>query len=151
MPLSDRSAVEKMTLAGMGRFRGSRSFDILDWSGTLSGQFSPLQLRMFGGQFTWDASQLYTTGVLTLSGPPPEADFNHNGVVDAADYVVWRNIGGPQSDYELWREQFGITYNIGTGSSSGPTSSAAVPEPTTLVMLFMGMLSMFFRRSAAVS
>ena len=135
-----------MNLAGMGRFRGTRSFDILDWDGTLSGQFSSLQLPMFGGQFTWDTSQLYVTGMLTLTGPPPEADFNHNGVVDAADYVVWRKIGGPQSDYELWREQFGITYSIGTGSSFGPTSSAAVPEPATAVLLLLMTAGWFLRR-----
>ena len=51
------------------------------------------------------------------------ADYNDNGVVDAADYVLWRNANGPtaaglaadgnndgivnQADYDLWRSHFG--------------------------------------------
>ena len=80
----------EMSLSGMGQFRGTRSFDVLDWGGSLNGtMFSTLQLPMFGGMFTWDTSQLYITGVLTLTGPPLEGDYNDNGIVDAADYVLW--------------------------------------------------------------
>jgi hypothetical protein len=126
-----------MSLGGMGQFRGTRSFDVLDWGGSLNGTtFSSVQLPTNGGTFTWDPSQLYTTGVLILTGPPPEADFNHDGVVDAADYVVWRKNGGPQSDYDLWRSQFGIV--AGSGSGSGiRASSASVPEPTTLLLAIL--------------
>ena len=61
-------------IGGMGQFRGTRSFDVLDWTGSLNGTtFSTLQLPMFGGMFTWDTSQLYTSGVLTLTGPPPRS------------------------------------------------------------------------------
>src|SRR5262245_24788108 len=34
-------------------------------------------------------------------------DFNGNGTVDAADYVVWRKTGGTQADYTTWRTHFG--------------------------------------------
>jgi hypothetical protein len=68
-------------------------------------------------------------------------DYNGNGSVDAADYVVWRN-GGPLSnevdtpgtvnaaDYTEWRARFG---NSASGSGLGDTS--AVPEPTTGLLL----------------
>lgn len=39
-------------------------------------------------------------------------DYNSNGVVDGADYVVWRNGGAPdstQAGYDLWRSNFGAT------------------------------------------
>jgi hypothetical protein len=39
-----------------------------------------------------------------------DGDFNGNGVVDAADYVVWRdNMGGSrtQTDYSVWKSNFG--------------------------------------------
>ena len=97
---------------------------------------------MFGGQFSWDTSQLYATGVLTLTGPPPETDFNQNGVVDAADYVLWRKAGGPESDYDLWREQFGITYSIVSGSAHAP-SSLAVPEPSALALLSLALAALW--------
>jgi hypothetical protein len=61
-------------------------------------------------------------------------DYNNNGTVDAADYVLWRNNGPLQNegvtpgsvtaqDYDFWRSRFGAT------SGSGAGASAAVPEP----------------------
>ena len=59
-----------------------------------------------------------TAGVTEPWLVPPEADYNSNGYVDAADYVLWRN-GGPLSnevdtpgtvtaaDYTEWRARFG--------------------------------------------
>ena len=45
------------------------SFDILDW-GTLSGTFSTLQLPALGNNLAWDTSQLYTTGVISVTTVP---------------------------------------------------------------------------------
>ena len=62
-------------------------------------------------------------------------DYNHNGVVDAADYVVWRQGLGTtytQADYDTWRSNFGQT---APGSGSGAIANAAVPEPATLELL----------------
>ncbi|MEN1678909.1 MAG: hypothetical protein AAGJ46_04910 [Planctomycetota bacterium] len=58
-------------------------------------------------------------GAATLPG-----DFNADGVVDAADYTVWRDGLGEQyirADYDLWAENFGE-------SISG---AAVVPEPAS--------------------
>jgi hypothetical protein len=69
----------------------------------------------------------------------PAGDYNHNGIVDAADYVVWRNGLGTtytQADYVVWREHFGQTLGSGLGASS----NNPVPEPSSVVMLFVGML-----------
>jgi hypothetical protein len=61
---------------------------------------------------------------LFQGGPPLVGDFNDDGSVDAADYVVWRNTNGQivpggsgadanedgtvnQTDYLLWRANFG--------------------------------------------
>jgi hypothetical protein len=61
-------------------------------------------------------------------------DFNSNGVVDAADYAVWRKGLGPtysQSDYQLWRQ------NFGAGSGSGGGTQSAVPEPAAAVLVML--------------
>jgi hypothetical protein len=67
-------------------------------------------------------------------------DYNGNGMVDAADYVMWRK-GGPllnevdapgtvnAQDYTEWRSRFG---NSGSGTGLGST---AVPEPASLVFV----------------
>ena len=82
---------------------------------------------------------------------PYDGDYNNNGIVDAADYVVWRNGLGTtytQSDYYVWRDQFG---QMIPGSGSGLESHAAVPEPAAAVMLFIGLLTTLFRRRTHVS
>ena len=70
-------------------------------------------------------------------------DYNGNGIVDAADFVVWRNSLGQSgsslaadgdgngtiqlADYNFWRDHFGDTYANG--------SVTAVPEPTNLTLV----------------
>jgi PEP-CTERM motif len=63
-----------------------------------------------------------------------DGDFNNDGKVDAADYVVWRKTDGTQPGYDEWRANFGRT--SGSGSALGP---AAVPEPSALVLLAAGV------------
>jgi hypothetical protein len=58
-------------------------------------------------------------------------DFNNNGTVDAADYVVWRKTDGTQTGYDTWRALFGD--HAGGGSSAN--ANATVPEPATAAML----------------
>ena len=47
-------------------------FDILDW-GTLNDTFSTLQLPALGNNLAWDSSQLYTTGVISVTTVPEPA------------------------------------------------------------------------------
>jgi hypothetical protein len=91
------------------------------------------------------------------SGGVLVGDYNSNGVVDAADYVVWRdrlgqnvalpnrdqNNNGPISnaDYNSWRSNFGRT-NLGSSS----LSSSTVPEPSALAMLLLSMLFLVVAR-----
>jgi hypothetical protein len=80
-------------------------------------------------------------------------DYNQNGVVDGADYVVWRNsLGSPNAlpnddtagvgpdDYTRWRANFGDTAGSGVGGSV-----ALVPEPTAGATLIV-MVSVVTRR-----
>jgi autotransporter-associated beta strand protein len=94
-----------------------------------------------GAQFT---SPLLTgTGelqVTTFIVPPLLGDYNRDGIVDTADYALWRNsVGsatlpnrdpsnvGPisQADYNTWRQHFGQSV---LGSGSG-LLEGSVPEP----------------------
>jgi hypothetical protein len=53
----------------------------------------------------------------------PAGDYNSNGTVDAADYVVWRNSGGTPAAYTTWRNNFGATG--GGGGSPGTLTVGA--------------------------
>jgi hypothetical protein len=72
-----------------------------------------------------------------VSGPALAGDFNVDGVVDAADYVVWRNGVGTiytHADYDLWRAHFGLTAAALDVSLSSELA-ARVPEPASAVLL----------------
>ena len=59
-------------------------------------------------------------------------DFNHDLVVDAADYVVWRDGLGSSytlNDYNIWKANYGES--VGPGSSAG----LSVPEPLSVWLL----------------
>jgi hypothetical protein len=91
-------------------------------------------------------------------------DYNNDGVVNAADYVVWRNNEGTDNvlpndelggtigtdQYNQWRDNFGNGL-----AGSGSASQTAVPEPSTAAVLAGGMLVAMVRfphgsRSAVV-
>lgn len=87
----------------------------------------------------------------TFATPLP-GDYNQNGVVDSADYVVWRNQLGTSNplpndpnggtisttQYTTWRSNFGQT--AGSGSQSGTAVGSAVPEPSHLALAVVIML-----------
>jgi hypothetical protein len=80
--------------------------------------------------------------------PQLAGDYNQNGFVDAADYVLWRKNPSsfPADAYATWRAHFGQT----TGSGSAVSANAAIPEPTTLVLLtFVAACSCLRRGPAA--
>jgi hypothetical protein len=84
---------------------------------------------------------------------PQTGDYNDDGTVDAADYVVWRKnegttnplpndlIGGTigQAHFDQWRANFGAT--VGSGTSS----NARVPEPASPLLLVVGLCVMRWR------
>jgi hypothetical protein len=85
---------------------------------------------------------------------PVPGDYNQNGSVDAADYVVWRNGVGTtyaQGDYDVWHAHFGRTAGSGAARPSAEPLSAAVPEPATFTLLIMAMVVHYARRRSTVS
>jgi autotransporter-associated beta strand protein len=83
--------------------------------------------------------------VTTFIAPPLAGDFNENGVVDTADYIVWRSglgVAYTQADYDVWRTNFGRT--AGSGASN---NAAAVPEPSSFVLLLLSFVICTLKRA----
>ena len=84
-----------------------------------------------------------------VSDPNPlPGDYNNDGTVDAADYVVWRNGLGTtytQSDYNVWRAHFGQTAGSGAALLSAQPLSTAVPEPGAISIAVISAACATFR------
>jgi hypothetical protein len=131
-------------------------FQILTASSGRTGMFTTELLPTLPGGLDWNVIYNPNSVVLAVLGPALLGDYNQNGVVDAADFVVWRkNLGsgtalpnddtpgvGPD-DYTRWRANFGRT----AGSGSGATGFAsAVPEPTNALLALTAILIANFLR-----
>ena len=137
------------------------TFNILSATGGVTGSFAAL-LQPVGmpAGLVFEAAYLPTFAQLvvveSLAG-----DYNDDGIVNAADYTAWRNnVGTPagtlpndvdggvigDAQYATWKANFGMSSGMGAGS----LSAVSVPEPSTAVMLIVGMLVVSCRRRATM-
>jgi hypothetical protein len=146
------------------------SFNRFDSTTPQAFNFSPLQADILSGNditllmaaATPNVSAYYYGGSglsLEVSAHAVQAgitgDYNHNGVVDAADYILWRNTLGQSTnlaadgnnngtidagDFDLWRAHFGQT------AAAGASQSAPVPEPSSLILVLLGLSAFYCRR-----
>lgn len=102
----------------------------------------------------------YKVDALALTRP--YADFNLDGVIDAADFSIWRaNMGADTdasfehgdatgdgivdaADYVIWRHSVGPATSLGVFADSG-LSVNAVPEPTTIALALAGAILLVLR------
>jgi hypothetical protein len=147
----------------------ANTFAVLQATGSISGAFTDAAngqrlstsdglgsfIVNYGPGSAFNTKQIVLSSFLATSLP---GDYNQNGIVDAADYVVWRDKlgsvtslpnddtpGVDQDDYNRWRAHFGQT----TGSGSGASANSAVSEPATLLLLSWAAASWSLRRNRA--
>jgi hypothetical protein len=88
--------------------------------------------------------------------PVLPGDYNNDGEVDSADYVVWRNNVNSSSnlpndltagvvdvsDYDVWRAHFGTSLLASSSTRERDDTNRAVPEPLSswLVVYVAGLL-----------
>jgi probable HAF family extracellular repeat protein len=114
-----------------------------DWTLQIAWDISDNGLIVGWGTHNGDArSFLLTPLIERIPG-----DYNRNGTVDAADYVVWRNTLGDSGtglaadgnandaidpgDYDVWRANFG---------TSADSASEEIPEPSRLALAIAAVL-----------
>jgi hypothetical protein len=113
---------------------------------SLGSLFTPAADEDVTGRFTTldGLVNLLEVEFVTVAGV--DGDYSNNGVVDAADYTVWRNHlnesfqlqneGGitpgvvNAADYNFWKSRFGMS----SGAGGGSVQTNAVPEPATWLL-----------------
>ena len=114
---------------------------------SLTGTFDSLQLPSLAAGLMWQVD--YTSDsvslLVTITG-----DYNGDGVVDDADYAVWRNSLGDNvspstgadgngdgqittADLDVWKANFGAT-------TPATAATTAVPEPAALTLSLLGVI-----------
>lgn len=133
-------------------------FEVLTTTGTITGQFASelLPMHMPNYQLDWDVDIGTSSVTLELTAVTPlSGDYNGNGIVDAADYTVWRDsrsstgTGLPadgdgngvidSGDYLVWRNNFGAV-------PAGPGFSSTVPEPAGWISGVVCLLGLAYGR-----
>jgi hypothetical protein len=127
-------------------------FDVTDYvEGIRNGESDlGLAIRAFTDDDGWEIhlngspDQALRPRLVVASGNPAvvglDGDYNGDGSVDAADYVVWRKTMGSQSGYDLWRANFGRT--AGGGGPFGSGAGSAVPEPGALAIGLLAFVAL---------
>ena len=109
------------------------------------GTFNSLSLPTLSANLSWSV-QYNPTNVTLKVVSGLAGDYNQNGAVDAADYVVWRK----NRRHASWLQHL-AHHHFGqiSGSGAGASSNAAVPEPATLVMMAFAAAGCWLRRGRA--
>ena len=89
------------------------SFTFLSAAGGITGAFDTISLPILAAGHAWSINDTPTFIQLIVTQAPPLGDYNSDGAVDAADYVVWRKNDGTQAGYDTWRAHFGQTAGNG--------------------------------------
>jgi T5SS/PEP-CTERM-associated repeat protein len=133
-------------------------FEVVHANGGVLGGFPTLSLPTIPNGMGWTIVYTSVSVFLNVQSAPLIGDYNNNGTVDAADYIVWREsegtttslpndngIGGTigQAHYNLWRAHFGQTAS--SGATAGFSNSTAVPEPPSLMLLMLTAAGLYFR------
>lgn len=124
-----------------------QSFNLFDWS-SASGTFDALNLPPLTGGLSWNMSQLYTTGVLSVTTSTPQlpGDIDLDGDVDRTDAALFSRHFGKSSSSVWTTGDFNgdavttladlAALQANLGQSVPRPAPAAVPEPSTMLLVF---------------
>lgn len=144
---------DRVTTNGTANIAGELVVEMLDNSGftpaegdaftlltatTITGNFGQLTLPDLTNGLDWRVVRTPRRLTLRVVAPSTPGDFNNDGVIDAADYTVWRDTTGStgpllaadangdelvnEADLAIWRSAYGVATAI------------SVPEPSTLLL-----------------
>jgi hypothetical protein len=131
----------------------STDFDMFETTIAVPNGVRSFDLTFISGGDSSAMGTIYVDDISAALVVPPllAGDYNGNGIVDAADYSVWRDSLGQtglnlaadgnqdgqvnQLDYDIWSANFGET----AGGGASLPANQPVPEPATAILFFLGV------------
>ena len=104
-----------------------------------NGYYGEYELTTGGNVYKFELKK----GITDYSLGALNGDFNLDGVVDAADYTLWKDRAGSAAEYLLWKANFGCTLQ--------QPASIALPEPALsacMISLLLALQSARYRLHA---
>jgi hypothetical protein len=110
--------------------------------GAIDGHFTLDSIQIFGPPNVGSDldAVVFIDSVSHITPGPLAGDFNGDYIVDASDYLIWRNGSGgtyTQNDYNTWRANFGRTAYSAGGGTGG---IFAVPEPASWIVVIVAVV-----------
>jgi len=109
--------------------------DTGNWGPELGKQITVLNIGGQTGAIDYLKFANYPDGMI----PSEDGDFDGDGDVDGADFLLWQGDGGSAADLTLWEDTYG----------NGPLSAAAtsaVPEPSSVALVGLMLVGLATRR-----
>lgn len=122
-PISDGFRVTELMTDGTTHFSSLKGFALGKlYDDTGAGSVADVTFQfLIAGQID-PFTGVVEFGALPNLAPGLDGDFNGDGIVNASDYVFWRDQMGDLPNYTMWKDNF--------GNSVSQSSLAAVPEPS---------------------
>jgi hypothetical protein len=141
------------------------TFTVLIAEDGFNGDFHDINLPSLGTTLAWEIDRSAENTLILRASSVLAGDYNADGSVDAADYVVWRNMFGrsegplaadgtgpngvrdgvvDQWDYDFWRANFGAVLITETEQAA-----SVIPEPAAALLAALGAVSLSGRRRPA--
>jgi hypothetical protein len=138
------------------------AFTIVTAAGGISGMFSQVYSPSLNPALSWNLDWTDGTSLIIRAMPTVPGDYDGSGMVDAADYVVWRKLAGQSDaslaadgtgpdgvpdgtvdelDYSLWRANFGKSIDV------KDLQPLRAPEPSGRVLLTLGVIGWIAARA----
>jgi hypothetical protein len=145
------SQVAQQTMTGLGLDGSLTDFGVLT--------------QDFGPMVAIDEWRFGTALSDVMAPLPLAGDYSGNGIVDAADFTVWRDSLGrtgsglaadgnrnnviDAGDYDVWKTNFGNHAGSGAGNLASAIPDAGVPEPATIALALIAAALLYARPRAA--
>jgi len=130
------------------------SYTLIDY-GTLVGSVANLGTPTGPAGFSYELVDTGSLIQLVVAPPKIPGDFNDDGAVDAADYIIWKKLRDTEADlpndddlpgpigsahYALWQQ------NFGRSEGDGGQGGGEVPEPAAALLIILGMFGCAAKR-----